>query len=121
LTLLFPPVSVELKVKPLQTGREALTGECDTQSIAIEPTVQHPVRKDHNAGGRSNWMQGVTPTFRGSIRIPWLPFLAGAALVAMAGGGYWLARPPANRGEGTMTGHALTLDVVRARLRRLRP
>jgi len=47
----------ELKVR--YQGRYLTIGECDRRSIAIEPAAaQHPVRKDHNAGGRSNWMQG---------------------------------------------------------------
>jgi hypothetical protein len=32
--------------------------ECGTLPIAGEPKVSKPVRKDHNAGGRSHWMQG---------------------------------------------------------------
>jgi hypothetical protein len=47
------------ELKARYQGRYLTIGECDRRSIAIEPTAaQHPVRKDHNAGGRSNWMQG---------------------------------------------------------------
>jgi len=33
-------------------------GECGAQEIAPQPAVRKPVRKDHNAGGKSSWMQG---------------------------------------------------------------
>jgi hypothetical protein len=33
-------------------------GECDAQAVAPPPAVRKPVRKDHNAGGKSSWMQG---------------------------------------------------------------
>jgi transposase len=47
------------ELKARYQGRYLTIGECDGRSIAIEPTAApHPVRKDHNAGGRSNWMQG---------------------------------------------------------------
>ena len=47
------------ELKARYQGRYLTIGECDGRSIAIEPTAaHHPVRKDHNAGGRSNWMQG---------------------------------------------------------------
>jgi hypothetical protein len=46
------------ELKARYQGRYLTIGECDRRSIAIEPAAQHPVRKDHNAGGRSNWMQG---------------------------------------------------------------
>jgi transposase len=47
------------ELKARYQGRYLTIGECDRRSIAIEPTAaQHPVRKDHNAGGRSNWMRG---------------------------------------------------------------
>jgi len=47
------------ELKARYQGRYLTIDECDRRSIAMEPTaVQHPVRKDHNAGGRSNWMQG---------------------------------------------------------------
>jgi hypothetical protein len=33
-------------------------GECGAQEVAPPPAVRKPVRKDHNAGGKSSWMQG---------------------------------------------------------------
>jgi transposase len=33
-------------------------GACGAQEVAPPPTVPKPVRKDHNAGGKSSWMQG---------------------------------------------------------------
>jgi hypothetical protein len=32
--------------------------ECGSRVTEAKPTVSKPVRKDHNAGGRSQWMQG---------------------------------------------------------------
>jgi hypothetical protein len=32
--------------------------ECGARKSAPEPAVRKPVRKDHNAGGKSTWMQG---------------------------------------------------------------
>lgn len=32
--------------------------ECGARTVAPEPATRKPVRKDHNAGGRSHWMQG---------------------------------------------------------------
>jgi transposase len=47
------------ELKARYQGRYLTIGECDRRSIATEPAAaQHPVRKDHNAGGRSNWMRG---------------------------------------------------------------
>jgi hypothetical protein len=39
-------------------GRYVEIGECGMRPSAVEPKQNHPVRKDHNAGGRSRWMQG---------------------------------------------------------------
>jgi transposase len=33
-------------------------GECGAKPMAVPPAVRKPLRKDHNAGGRSSWMQG---------------------------------------------------------------
>jgi transposase len=33
-------------------------GECGASAAAVQPVQRKPVRKDHNAGGRSSWMQG---------------------------------------------------------------
>jgi hypothetical protein len=53
---------VELRLdgalKARYQGRYLQIGECGIHTVAAEPTVRHPVRKDHNAGGRSSWMQG---------------------------------------------------------------
>jgi transposase len=32
--------------------------ECGARVVAAEPAVRKPARKDHNAGGKSSWMQG---------------------------------------------------------------
>jgi transposase len=32
--------------------------ECGARVAPVEPAVRKPVRKDHNAGGKSSWMQG---------------------------------------------------------------
>jgi hypothetical protein len=32
--------------------------ECGMSVLAAQPKVAKPVRKDHNAGGKSSWMQG---------------------------------------------------------------
>jgi hypothetical protein len=32
--------------------------ECGARKSAPEPAVRKPVRKDHNAGGKSTWMRG---------------------------------------------------------------
>lgn len=39
-------------------GRYLEIAECGTRPVALEPRASKPVRKDHNAGGRSNWMDG---------------------------------------------------------------
>ena len=39
-------------------GRYLQLAECEARAAQVEPAVRKPVRKDHNAGGRSNWMQG---------------------------------------------------------------
>jgi hypothetical protein len=39
-------------------GRYLHIGECGAQEVAPPPANRKPVRKDHNAGGKSNWMQG---------------------------------------------------------------
>jgi hypothetical protein len=33
-------------------------GECGAKTTAPVPATRKPVRKDHNAGGKSSWMQG---------------------------------------------------------------
>jgi hypothetical protein len=39
-------------------GRYLEIAECGTRPVASEPKVSKPVRKDHNAGRRSSWMDG---------------------------------------------------------------
>jgi transposase len=39
-------------------GRYLNVAECGAPAIALQPAVRKPVRKDHNAGGKSSWMQG---------------------------------------------------------------
>lgn len=55
-------VRVELRLdgelKARYEGRYVEIAECGMRPIAVEPKESKPVRKDHNAGGRSNWMQG---------------------------------------------------------------
>jgi transposase len=33
-------------------------GECTARAVVPQPTIRKPVRRDHNAGGKSSWMQG---------------------------------------------------------------
>jgi hypothetical protein len=46
------------ELKARYQGRYVAIGECGARTIAVEPKASQPVRKDHNAGGRSNWMRG---------------------------------------------------------------
>jgi transposase len=39
-------------------GHYLAIAECGTRIEAIQPKASKPVRKDHNAGGRSHWMDG---------------------------------------------------------------
>jgi hypothetical protein len=39
-------------------GRYLNLAECGARVATPEPAVRKPVRKDHNAGGKSTWMQG---------------------------------------------------------------
>ena len=54
-------VRVELRLdgelKARHQGRYLQIGECGVPAAPV-PTARQPVRKDHNAGGRSQWMQG---------------------------------------------------------------
>src|SRR3954471_8102691 len=56
------PVRVELRLdgelKARYQGRYLSISECGAGATAVEPTPRKPVRKDHNAGGKSSWMQG---------------------------------------------------------------
>jgi transposase len=53
---------VELRLdgdlKASYQGRYLEISECGVRVAAAEPKTSRPVRKDHNAGGRSAWMQG---------------------------------------------------------------
>jgi transposase len=55
-------VRVELRLdgelKARYEGRYLEIAECGTGPVSSEPKTSKPVRKDHNAGGRSNWMDG---------------------------------------------------------------
>jgi transposase len=56
-------VRIELRLdgelKARYQGRYVEIEECGARPIAVKMTNRNkPVRKDHNAGGRSNWMQG---------------------------------------------------------------
>ena len=46
------------ELKARYQGRYLSIRECDTQATAVETAVRKPVRKDHNAGGKSSWMRG---------------------------------------------------------------
>jgi transposase len=39
-------------------GRYLAIAECGERPAAAQPPIRKPVRKDHNAGGKSAWMQG---------------------------------------------------------------
>jgi len=55
-------VRVELRLdgelKARYEGRYVEIGECSMRPMAVEPKASKPARKDHNAGGRSRWMEG---------------------------------------------------------------
>ena len=46
------------ELKACYQGRYLSVAECGVRSIVAEPVVRKAVRKDHNAGGKSAWMQG---------------------------------------------------------------
>ncbi len=57
------PLRVELwlngELRARYQGRYLNIGECGTRVVAPQPAaVRMPVRKDHNAGGKSSWMEG---------------------------------------------------------------
>jgi hypothetical protein len=56
------PLRVELRLdgelKARYEGRYLAIHQCGTREIAVAPALSQPVRKDHNAGGRSRWMEG---------------------------------------------------------------
>jgi hypothetical protein len=55
-------VRVELRLdgelKARYEGRYVDIGECSMRPIVAEPKATKPIRKDHNAGGKSHWMEG---------------------------------------------------------------
>jgi len=46
------------QLKARYQGRYLNIAECGEQTGTAEPAPRKPVRKDHNAGGKSSWMQG---------------------------------------------------------------
>lgn len=46
------------ELKARYEGRYLEIEECGVRALIAEQNVRKPVRKDHNAGGRSSWMQG---------------------------------------------------------------
>jgi len=55
-------VRVELRLdgelKARYQGRYVEISECGARPIAAEPKSSRSIRKDHNAGGKSRWMDG---------------------------------------------------------------
>jgi hypothetical protein len=45
------------ELKARYEGHYVEIDECGMRDVAITPAVSKEVRKDHNAGGRSNWMK----------------------------------------------------------------
>ena len=45
-------------LKARYQGRYLKIAECGERAVAAETAAHKPVRKDHNAGGKSSWMQG---------------------------------------------------------------
>lgn len=45
-------------LKARYQGRYLTLAECAARPAAVKPAISKPVRKDHNAGGKSSWMQG---------------------------------------------------------------
>ena len=46
------------ELKARYQGRYLNIAECGERAATAEPASRKPVRKDHNAGGKSSWMQG---------------------------------------------------------------
>jgi hypothetical protein len=46
------------ELKARYQGSYVEIGECGTRAISVPPKASKPVRKDHNAGGKSGWMDG---------------------------------------------------------------
>jgi transposase len=46
------------ELKARYQDRYLAIAECGVRTAAVEPATRKPPRKDHNAGGKSSWMQG---------------------------------------------------------------
>jgi transposase len=46
------------ELKARYQGQYVNIAECGARALSLAPAVPKPVRKDHNAGGKSSWMQG---------------------------------------------------------------
>ena len=46
------------ELKARYQGRYLEIAECGERSAVAEPAATKPVRKDHNSGGKSSWMEG---------------------------------------------------------------
>jgi hypothetical protein len=46
------------ELKARYQGRYLQIAECGVRAAEAESAARKPARKDHNAGGRSNWMKG---------------------------------------------------------------
>jgi hypothetical protein len=46
------------ELKARYQGDYVTIEECGTRNIVAEPKAHKPIRKDHNAGGKSQWMEG---------------------------------------------------------------
>jgi len=46
------------ELKARYQGQYVNIAECGARALSLPPAVAKPVRKDHNAGGKSSWMQG---------------------------------------------------------------
>jgi hypothetical protein len=46
------------ELKARYEGRYVEIAECGMREVAVAPAASKAVRKDHNAGGRSSWMEG---------------------------------------------------------------
>lgn len=49
---------LDAELKARYQDRYLDIGPCDVRLVAPQPVLTKPARKDHNAGGRSSWMQG---------------------------------------------------------------
>jgi len=49
---------LDAELKARYQGRYLDIAPCDLRAAEPQPVLRKPVRKDHNAGGKSSWMQG---------------------------------------------------------------